>query len=434
MSLTIGIQEQIISSVPAYFLSNNANVTIDVNGNINAETDYLRPDGQAIITAATHGQTETCNVTIVPWSANNITLELEKFVRAGAGLQYPCKAADGTLYVVASTELRSSTDAFETTTVLGALPVAGIQPILVTPYGWFLRGISTIYKSLDSGQTWILCIDNLLSCLQHGWDFYHDTVNNKVYVYTGEYSASVGVTDKRHKIIRGTILPDGSDTWDTVLDLYSVTEYNTDPVNNIPSAWHIHVVTVDQSTGDLYVGTGDLDPQCNILYSDDNGATWTTLGTGGQEWRTLSIWFTDNYIYWNMDASTNQSIWRLARTDLVTQSPANDQKTLVATLNNGSMWYHTWAVDDLGNDVLIMAEAAEGQQRDWNARVFGIWENLDGTNTVEELIVLQSETPTEYSPMVQLEPRFYDNGFVYFTARDMPYDTSIWKMKFVRTP
>jgi hypothetical protein len=357
---------------------------------------------------------------------------LDGLARENGGLQYPCKAADGTLYVVASTQLRSSTDGFATTTLFPALPVAGIQPLLVTPHGWFLRGLSTIYKSLDAGQTWTLCISGLLSCLRHGFDFYHDPVEDKVYVYSGDYSADAATEATRHKVMRGTILADGSDTWATILEPYSVNQYLADPVNNIPSARHVHLVVADPSTGDLYVGTGDLDAQCHLFYSSDYGATWRELGNGSQSWRSLSVWFTANYIYWNMDSSVGQSIWRLARTDLAAQAPGNDLKTLVAQLNNGSHWYTTWAVDDQGKDVLILAAAAEGQQRDWNARVFGVWEALNGTNTVEELCVLPSSTPSVYNPMVQLEPRFYEGGLVYFTARYLPNSTSIWRMRFER--
>ena len=273
-----------------------------------------------------------------------------------------------------------------------------------------------------------MCVDELMSCLQTAFDYYEDESTGIVYVYTGEYDL---VSSNRHKVYRGTILPDGSETWDVVLDLYSYDEYVADPVNNHPSATHIHVVTVDKATGDVYVGTGDGGNQCRIFRSADNGENWQTLGEGSQLWRTLSIWFTETYVYWNMDSNEPQSIWRIARSDLAAQSPVNDLKVQVRELANGSMWYYCWAVDDLGRDVVVMAQSVEGHLRDLMGRLFGIVELEDGSVEIQELLAIDPNIPSP-TTFTQLEPKVFQDGVLYCRSRSTLNTNSIWKLRFLR--
>lgn len=405
--------------------SNNLAVTVGENGNINAAIDALRPDGNAVITATAGTESVDCNVTIVPWQANNLYLELDALLQPNTNTR-PVLALDGSIYGVSGTNIVHTTDNFATTTALPSLPVDGSgKCLLFTPLGVFLRGTSTIYKSVDNLQTWTLCVDGLQDHLYPAFDYYYDGTD--VYVFTGEYTLP-GTT--RHKVTRGKIEPDGTETWTTALEFYSKDEYAADN-NNIPVCRHIHVVTVDPYTGNIYVGTGDWDHECHFMLSEDLGETWRVLGSGNQNWRTLSVWFTANYIYWNMDTSAPQSIWRLARTNLAAQAVGNDLKELVALLDNGALWYTCWAKEDNGTDVLILSSSPEGQIRDWNCRLFGIYE-IAGIASVEELAVIESNTPDIYVPQCQLEPKFQSGDYVYFRPRGVADDMSLWRMKFRR--
>src|SRR5690606_15672706 len=118
--------------------------------------------------------------------------------------------------------------------------------------------------------------------------------------------------------------------------------------------------------------------QSKIMVSEDFGENWRIIGHGAQTWRTLSIWFTEEYVYWNMDAASAQAIWRIDRKNLHNQSPDNDFKEKVAELIGGSHWYTTWAKDVYGDDVIIMGQTVEGRKRDHSARVFLIKEFPDG--------------------------------------------------------
>ena len=84
---------------------------------------------------------------------------------------------------------------------------------------------------------------------------------------------------------------------------------------------HFHVVQADPYTGHWWVGTGDMDYQCKILRSIDDGLTWEVMFEGSQRERTCCFVFEKDYIYYGMD-STNIShiedikIVRINRSDL----------------------------------------------------------------------------------------------------------------------
>ena len=401
-------------------------MVVDENGNLTAAVDALRPNGQATITAISGVASATCKTTIVDWTANRLQLELASYLTD----YNVTEGLDGALYSTYGLTLYKSTDDFVTKMTVGALPATTDKKLLFTPHGVILRGEAAIYKSVDDMQTWTLCIDGLYNCLYHAFDYYYDAANELVYVYTGEYTMDYNT--RRCRVIRGVIESDGSETWTTAIEFYTPDEYTADPVGNIPSAHHIHLVTVDQATGRVYAGTGDGNPQCNIVISNDHGVTWQTLGTGAQKWRTLSMWFTDDYVYWNMDTSAPQSIWRLARANLSAQEPENDLSAEVQKLNNGSHWYHCWGKDDQGRDIVIMAQAQEGQIRDWMSRVYGIRELVNGNVEIQELLAARSNTPDVYTPMAQFEPQLQHGDYIYLNGRQLMDHNRLWKMRFVR--
>jgi hypothetical protein len=217
-----------------------------------------------------------------------------------------------------------------------------------------------------------------------------------------------------------------------------------------------------------------------LLYSDDNGENFRLVAVGSQTWRCLSIWFTENYVYWNMDAYIYaQSCWRIPRsrfdekgywpcitpelasgktrigvsylvtasetdtyfpvsvghvyteTETRTLDKRNSARTIddpdynytekVVELRNGSLWYHLWTFDDEGDPLVIMGQSAEGAHRDYRGRVFGIKERPDGSVNVQELLSIGSTNPDVYDSntmFVQLEPMAQDaDGHIYFSGR-----------------
>lgn len=391
-------------------------------GALNASEDALRPAGQAVITAMSGSEATTCSVTIVPWLANAQTLER---VTALPNLNISV-GLNGTLYGNLGAALYASTNGFETSSSLPALPAATVNRLLFTPRGVLMRSADSVYRSVDDLQTWTLCVASLLGRLYHEFDSYYDAATDTVYIYTGEYTT---VSSNRHRVTRGVIDSEGSETWTTALEFYSRDEYTSDPVTYALAVRHIHAVIVDQSTGHVYLTTGDGDSESRLMVSEDHGDTWRTLGLGTAKWKGLSIWFTDNFVYWNNDTAEDQAIWRIARANLTNQAVGNDLSEQVVMLNCGTHWYHCWATDPDGNAVVLMGAAAEGEVRDWRGRVFSLRELGDGSVVAQEVSTFESSTPDQYEWSVQLEPMVQSGDFIYCRSRSA-LPSGCWKMRW----
>lgn len=423
LSLKVGEWFKLEANKAVTWSSNNPHVHVDKDGWVVALRNKLRPDGQAIITATSGAETATCQVTIVTWTTEKHSVVSKVFPSTSLQGLLPSKlsnkivAGDGKdLYEVVNGD-------FSNLRHLATFPDnLGNLPIIETPFGFFAwtsngyTGVNTkahIYHSTDL-INWTVEVETDFSGLYHSIDWYYD--GTKVYVYASEYGTNL---DHRFKVIRGTYTATGVGTWATIKEFYSQNEFKNSGLS--PSIRHFHLVTVDKSTGYVYVGSGDSDHECFLLLSKDNGDTFKVLGTNSQEYRILSVWFTKTYIYWNMDSASGQRVFRLAKSNLDAQSVDNDLKETVATLDNGSHWFHCWAKDELGEDIVIMGASPEGEKRDWLSRLFSFKELPNLKVEVKELLALPSSTPDVYDNGItmyaQLEPKFYHNGKLYVRGR-----------------
>ncbi len=295
-------------------------------------------------------------------------------------------------------------------------------------------------------------------------------IDNK-YIYAGEYTLD---SNNMHSVYRGTVSPTGLKEWQKVY------QFDSAGSNSVNSVLHIHVVTVDPYTGTVWIGTGDNDNESRLYYSKDHGETWNLFAIGAQYFRILSMWFTQDYVYWNTDSGIEtQVVSRAKRTDMnnkdltprlesgqtkagvryfvyktngvlptagtiYTESQARqlslnnivyaindenyDYREVVAELANGSHWYHMWVKDDNDEDLVIMSAAPEGEKRDKRARLFGIKEKSNGSVDVQELYSFGKASSRPYSTHMQFEPGFQDDdGFIYFKGRAT--DHRIYKTK-----
>jgi hypothetical protein len=423
-SLTVGKPLRLTDDDTIILESDNPKI-ICLNGMVYANTDVLSPNSKATITAKNNLNKvlDTCEITIVSWIANGMQLETTGYI----GEYTAIIEVEGWLYGFASNlKVYCSRDGFNSITLFGTSNIFPKGKILKTPFGYFARDNSAagkVYRS-DDLLNWELCFESAFRGLYHSFDCH--VSGETVYIYLGEYTT---VNSNRHKVYRGTITSKTNQIWETVLEFKSVDEFNNDEVLTGLYARHIHVVQVDSYTGDVYVNVGDSDVMSKHLISQDNGNTWRAIGEGSQQWRSLSFWFTKDYIYWNMDTSTAQSIFRLKRTYLDLQTPETDYREKVGDFIQGSMWYHAWAKDINGDDVVIMGVSAEGEHRDWKARLLMINERKNKV-VVSELFLTPSATPDIYVPLVQLEPLFQDKlGNIYFNSRSLT-PVGIWKMRF----
>ncbi|MCC5939736.1 MAG: hypothetical protein JJU34_20815 [Lunatimonas sp.] len=505
LSVTAGVPYQLYcDETDIHWQSSNPNVTVNEGGQVLAVEDKYFPDGNAQITAISKkNNAVSCsyNVTIVPWTTNGSKISdvdaTPMFEIFGLKIHYPDTrlstqfilpsmvvhaSIEGVVYFSKNKNLYKTSDNFKSQTLVARLPFRpGKQRMLVTPLGYFLRGEKCVYYSSDM-EIWECSLTtNHPAWLLDNMDFWHDRQENKVYVYTSEYSVIPGAT---HLLYRGTVDPTKKPTWETVFTLKPETDLQNDSGNLLRAARHFHLVKVDPYTGDVWFGTGDMDNQAIIKRSTDNGNTFNLVGTGSQEYRTLGFWFTKNYIYWNMDKTyPDQMIFRIKRSDLnenksitpilnagVTKigvdylvysenlndyfpvprgekytetkerelsdhnqviavtDPYYNRKEMIANLTNGSHWSVFDVKTSNGETVTLLSSTSEGfrryKTRDNLGRVFGIHEDAEGIVTVAELLSIPAydgkNEKARLEAIVQAE-----DGTIYFQSFHSIYGGSI---------
>ena len=65
---------------------------------------------------------------------------------------------------------------------------------------------------------------------------------------------------------------------------------------------HIHGIYFDEFTKSLFCLTGDDEKECQILQTFDELKTVKVIGSGDETWRAVSILFTENHLFYGMDA------------------------------------------------------------------------------------------------------------------------------------
>jgi hypothetical protein len=77
---------------------------------------------------------------------------------------------------------------------------------------------------------------------------------------------------------------------------------------------HIHGIFADPYEGGLWCLTGDVGDECRIMRTMDGFRTIDTIGGGDETWRSVSILFSADAVYYAMDAEFTQNyIFRIDR-------------------------------------------------------------------------------------------------------------------------
>lgn len=133
-------------------------------------------------------------------------------------------------------------------------------------------------------------------------------------MYLGEY-----ITNLSRDHIHIYYLPPDS------LDLKIVYTFKKNTVR------HIHGIYKDPFSNEFWILTGDVENECKVLKTSDGFKTITTVGSGNENWRAVSIQFTKDNVYFGTDAEFNQNyIFKINRKSF---------KSSVVSKINGPVYY-----------------------------------------------------------------------------------------------
>ncbi len=473
LSLTVGRPHQMVSlpNPSALWSVLGTDVDATVDGSVTAPGDIAPGALPNVLLAAdpATGGVDFVPATVVDWPANVSALELISTPSVGKILG---SSDTGVYFVSGGTTLNHSTDGLVTGTTLGTLPAPTGSPaeLHTTPFGFLYRSAESLYHSPDL-VTWSHAFSADLIGLQSGFAWHWDESSQTGTVLMAEYSV---ITSERHAVHLGTFDAQGASSWQTAVEFSSIDEGVADPTL-LDVARHVHVVAIDPETGDRWVNTGDNNAHARTIVAKAGTTSFQVLGSGSQEWRSLAIWFTATHVYWNMDTSASQSIWRIDRShydpvsgwpsmtpdldsgmttlgvtyrvledvsgtrfpvgigDTFVEStprtidaahrvrplddPVYDYREEVLKLDVGAHWFQIWVEDEGGDSVALMATSAGGNWRDSAGRVFGIKERADGSVDIQELFSIEPDPP--WSELVQLQPITQDPlGYIYFNGID----------------
>ena len=153
------------------------------------------------------------------------------------------------------------------------------------------------------------------------------------YVFLAEYSLDA---DHLHKVWRGRFTKNGSLKSEKIVIKFDPSEaVEKSEKYSFPIVRHLHAIVIDPHTGWLWLATGDKDWESGLWISRNDGITWERFATGKQDYRALSVWFTEKFVYWNMDTHSHiQKIYRADKSKIVKNGKVNPITPLI---NRGKM-------------------------------------------------------------------------------------------------
>ena len=167
---------------------------------------------------------------------------------------------------------------------------------------------------------------------------------------------------------------------------------------------HIHLIQYDSYENCLWIATGDKDEECQIVRFNLKDKTISPIGRGEQMWRTVSLIFTEKFVYWGTDIPSGPNfIYRYHR---------QSQKTEKVFQSQNPFYYST-----IIQNIIFWATTVEKNKKGdkkW-ARLFS---SKNGTNW-EQIACWKKDI---------WSPKFLQYGTIYF-----PYNSD-YSTKLFFTP
>lgn len=111
---------------------------------------------------------------------------------------------------------------------------------------------------------------------------------------------------------------------------------------------HIHFVKYDVLRKGIWLGTGDKDRECKLLFSPDGGKTFITVGEGSQKWRAIGVAFKESKLCWGTDAGSVPDVNLFLTLDLSSGISEAELKTIselegpchgIFSTKSGKVWF-----------------------------------------------------------------------------------------------
>ena len=168
---------------------------------------------------------------------------------------------------------------------------------------------------------------------------------------------------------------------------------------------HIHGLQYDPFTGWIWIATGDLDHECKIGFSEDEGLNFNYIGYGSELWRAVTLIFTEKYVFWATDGEREQNyICRWKR-------PNGPVEKLFSI--NGPVYNAIY----LKNRSILFATGVEKALTEWD-NYCRIWGSIDDRDW-QEIIKWEKDV---WPPIFGYGTVFFATGqdkedYFYFTAQ-----------------
>ena len=239
----------------------------------------------------------------------------------------------------------------------------GLEIARIDDYYALRSGTKILFNKGLSGE-WKVIFDNKISTgIKNSMIWVKNELNEPELLFS-EYTIEWG----RHHIYCYNVV---HDTLTKRQTFYSIEEHNTHGLE--PFARHTHLMVQDPYTGYIFIGNGDYsDGSSAIYYSKDNCHTLIRLGTYSQCYRTLSFFFTEKSVFWNMDSPYEpQYICRLRKVDMP-ESDVEKSPIVKFPLIHSAHWLIEMLQTKSGEIMYVMSSNHESNFYDDRIRTYGI--------------------------------------------------------------
>lgn len=256
----------------------------------------------------------------------------------------------------------------------------------------FFRNGSKLYLTQDNFNSYRLIYDDRRGIKESMiWD---DQTQRLLFtMYTP------GAVRLRHYLLAYNPRRDRIDTLQTFFSSEEGNKYKL-------SCRHIHFINKDPYTGNIFIGVGDFNNEPAIYMTKDGGESMQCVGKGTQKWRSLSIFYQKDYIYWTTDSDSPQYINRISRKALE-RLPVVEDSISSFPLINSALWCNV----SVNDSTYYLGSNSEGCYYDNYHRIYKLVFGNDGI-------------PRVYTVLEEKSLPEKDNGIRYHQTSPLCIDSN----------